>query len=142
MTRSQHVYEVRPRKDHRGVDLEKPYVKKRDYWALGLAVPTVCFLFGTVVMIQDHDYATAITLRTRYRSLRANDNQQVSRRRLVTALRNTPASLAEIVSDDFPVFHRDGSCLFCAPHGNDFLTSRRRFWLKMDCRWIPEGLRS
>ena len=36
-------------------------MKKRDYWALGLAVPTVCFLVGTVVMIEDHDYATATT---------------------------------------------------------------------------------
>lgn len=36
-----------------------PNVKKRNYWALGLAMPTVCFLFGAVVMIQHHDYATA-----------------------------------------------------------------------------------
>jgi hypothetical protein len=37
-------------------------MKKRDYWALGLAVPTVCFLVGTAVMIQVQDYATATTL--------------------------------------------------------------------------------
>ena len=45
----------------------------------------------------------------------------------------------EIVSNDFPILHRDASCLFCAPHSNDFLTSPRRFRLKMNCHGFPKA---
>ena len=46
----------------------------------------------------------------------------------------------KIVCNDFPIFHRDTSCLFCAPHGNANLsTSRRRFRLKMNCHGFPKA---
>ena len=41
---------------------EREQMKKRDYWALGLAVPTACFLVGTVRAIQAHNYGLATTL--------------------------------------------------------------------------------
>jgi hypothetical protein len=51
----------------------------------------------------------------------------------------TPTGFPEIVSDGFPILHRDASCLFCTPYGNaNFPASRRRFRLKMNCH-VGEG---
>jgi hypothetical protein len=46
----------------------------------------------------------------------------------------------EIVGNDFPVLHRDTSCLFCSPHGNANLSAPRRgSRLKMNRHGFPKA---
>jgi hypothetical protein len=50
----------------------------------------------------------------------------------------TPTGFAKIVSDDFPLIHRDTSCLFALHLAREFSASRRRFRLKMNCHGFPK----
>jgi hypothetical protein len=100
-----------------------------------------CFIdYKSAILVQD----TQLTFHRRARRNAFRHRGAHPRSRLFTLQgrqpRPTPKSNRhrEIVSNDFPILHRDGSCLFCAPHGNANLSaSRRRFRLKMNCHGFP-----
>jgi hypothetical protein len=100
-----HVYEVRPRKDKRGVDLN----------LVSQQAETNCpFQFqkrSRLCVGVNNEPLTVVAMRVsnEHRSSVGIDSCDTT---------PTPSGFAEIVGDDFQVPHAGGFCRFCSPHGN------------------------